>query len=272
MCIYSPIKHNRAVHNAIAGTYESLHGEIFNDAEQARLRAALAQAAGLIKAGNCAPCALDFGCGSGNLTAHLLELGFQVTAADVSEKFLDIVKRRFSGTGRIETAKLNGRDLSAFEDGRFDFTATYSVLHHVPDYLALTREMVRVTGRGGIVYIDHEPSPDFWERKPEYERFVKESGCADPAKPSFSRFLRSSYYVHKAKELLNPRFKPEGDIHVWSDDHVDWREIEKILAETRCSIELCKDYLLFRKGCPQETYDNYENHCNDMRFVTALKL
>ena len=40
---------------------------------------------------------LDFCCGSGNLTRHLLELGFEVVAADVSERFLALVERRFEG-------------------------------------------------------------------------------------------------------------------------------------------------------------------------------
>ena len=271
MNIFSGIRHNIQAHNRITETYESSHGEIFNTTEQERLRSQLSEAARLIKTGAAGPRALDMGCGSGNLTAHLLDLGFRVTAADVSEKFLKLVERRFSGTGRLETARLNGKDLSIFEDGRFDFTATYSVLHHVPDYLGIAREMARVTGRGGIVYLDHERSPDYWEHKPEYAAFLKDSRLNETAAPEFARFFRISTYINKAKQLLNPRYKSEGDIHVWPDDHVDWREIEKALKETGCSIPLRKDYLLFRRGCPPEVYRRYEKLCNDMRIMAAIK-
>ena len=264
------IKRNIAAHNAIAEKYESLHGEIFNDVEQARLRSKLAEAAGLIKAGNAELRALDLGCGSGNLTVHLLELGFHVTAADVSEKFLDSIKRRFSGAGRLETARLNGRDLSVFEDGRFNFTAAYSVLHHVPDYLAMTREMARVTGRGGVVFIDHELSPDYWEQEPEYAAFLKDSRRHEDAMPESSRFFRVSTYIRKVKQLLNPRYISEGDIHVWPDDHLDWPEMEKILAETGFEV-MIEDYLLFRRGCPQEVYSRYEKLCNDERLLVASR-
>jgi hypothetical protein len=142
----------------------------------------------------------------------------------------------------------------------------------VPDYLALTREMARVTGRGGVVYIDHEASPAFWEPKPEYARFLAESSSGEPEKPPFSRFFRLATYINKIRQLRDPRYISEGDIHVWPDDHVAWPEIEKLLAAAGCSIPLREDYLLFKRGCPPEVYRAYEKACDDMRVMAALKL
>ena len=120
-----------------AAVYEKSHHEIFNPIEQRRLYSTLREATNAVQTGSKPPAALDYGCGSGNLTRHLTELGFHVTAADVSDDFLSAIERKFSGTGMVKAIKLNGADLSDVPDARFDLVATYSVLHHVPDYLRI---------------------------------------------------------------------------------------------------------------------------------------
>jgi ubiquinone/menaquinone biosynthesis C-methylase UbiE len=272
MADFSGIDYNIKAHDAVAATYEAAHGEIFNETEQARLRAKLAEAARLAAPGTAPLSALDMGCGSGNLTAHLLALGFTVTAADVSEKFLALVRGRFPGNPRLKTVRLNGRDLSVFKDSAFDFTATYSVLHHVPDYLGIVREMARVTAPGGIVYLDHEANPGHWPASAVYEEFTREArGGKEAPAPKLSRFLKLSTYVNKFRQLLNPRYIIEGDIHVWPDDHIEWDQIEKALAEAGLSPVLKEDYLLYRRGCPAEVYARYKDLCSDMRLLAARK-
>ena len=97
--------------------------------------------------------ALDIGCGAGNVTQYLVHQGTKVTAADTSENFLKIIDKTFSG---VETILLNGNNLEEIPDSSFDIVTTYSVLHHVPDYLKLVEEMCRVLKKGGVLYIDHE--------------------------------------------------------------------------------------------------------------------
>lgn len=152
---------NIAVHDRIARAYERQHGEIFNPVEQDRLHAALERAKAEISSRGKALRALDFGCGSGNLSRHLLDLGFEVVAADVSRGFLDLVRAKFAARP-LETFQLGGQGLGALADDSFDLVATYSVLHHIPDYGAAVAEMARVTRSGGILFIDHEPSEAFW--------------------------------------------------------------------------------------------------------------
>ena len=62
--------------------------------------------------------ALDFGCGSGNLTGHLLKCGAVVTAADVTPRFLDLVRKRHPAD-RLRTFRLNGIDLDGLDDAVF---------------------------------------------------------------------------------------------------------------------------------------------------------
>ncbi len=272
MKFFSGLRHNIRAHNSIAASYDAEHGEIFNPVEQDRLRAKLGEALRLMGHRAEPAHALDFGCGSGNLTAQLLSLGLRVTAADVSEKFLDVVKKRFPGDKRLKLVQLTGKDLSVFKDGLFDFTATYSVLHHIPDYLAAVREMSRVTAKGGIVYIDHEPSQEYWENDPIYSSFLTEAIPQNAAaKPGFSRFFKTATYINRLKRALNPRYSNEGDIHVWPDDHVDWREIEKILVETGCRVLVSENYLLFRRGYREEVYARYRQLCSDEKTMAAIK-
>lgn len=51
--------------------------------------------------------------------------------------------------------------------------ATYSVLHHIPDYLGVIKELIRVTKPGGIIYIDHEVNEQYWEKSAVYNEFLK---------------------------------------------------------------------------------------------------
>lgn len=81
------IQDNIEVHDKIYKEYDKRHAEIFNNVEQIRLRNGLNQAIQLIKTGNSEKLVLDFGCGTGNLTNHLLQIGVNVMAADVSKNF-----------------------------------------------------------------------------------------------------------------------------------------------------------------------------------------
>ncbi len=145
------VERNIRAHDRIARRYERIHGEIFNAVEQQRLRKHLEDAIASIETDSSPKLALDFGCGSGNLTAHLVDLNFRVTAADVSPRFLEMVRARYRDAALpVSLVQLNGHDLGSIEDRNFDLVATYSVLHHVPDYLAIVDEIARVIKPGGI--------------------------------------------------------------------------------------------------------------------------
>jgi SAM-dependent methyltransferase len=261
--------------------YEALHGEIFNPVEQERLRDALEDALGRldpVPAG--APRALDLGCGSGNLTSHLLDLGAHVTAADVSPDFLALVSARFADTQRLETHRLDGRSLDGIASGAYDLVATYSVLHHVPDYLATVREACRVIRPGGVLYIDHEASPNVWGDDPVLARFREEVLATEHARPrSLRRFLDPGHYppfirhhhVQLRRRLGDPRYEPEGDIHVWPDDHVEWDRVEGTVRQAGFEVLRSEDYLLYRSGTPPELYERYRGETSDSRVLVARR-
>lgn len=265
----SGIRHNIRAHNAVAEAYEERHGEIFNPIEQERLRENLRKAVGWVRTGSRTLHAIDYGCGSGNVTKHLLESGARVTAADVSQKFLDMIRKRFGSSGRCETLLLNGQDLRGINDDTLDFVAAYSVLHHVPDYLRIVDEMVRVLKPGGVLYIDHEHAPVYWEPSEQYQTFIQMA--VPPRVKTWRRFLIWRNYVFHVRRLFNPRYEPEGDIHVFPDDHIEWEQIKEVIQERDGHVLREEDYLVYKKAYPLELYREYAARCSDMRLLVARK-
>ncbi len=259
------LESNIAIHDRVAGVYEARHGEIFNDIEQDRVRSALAHALALVHSNSATTTALDFGCGSGNLTRHLLELGAEVVACDVSPCFLELVSRNFDGYP-VRTHRLNGKNLAEIPSESVDFAAAYSVLHHVPDYLAAVAELARVCRPGGIIYLDHEHPPSYWTPDPVYSQFVAEAQRLD-----WRKFLVLHNYFGKVRRLFNPRYANEGDIHVWPDDHIEWPQIEDVLRHAGCEVIHRDDYLLYQRIYRPDVYERYRDRCVDQRLLVARK-
>jgi SAM-dependent methyltransferase len=264
-----------AAYRKVHRGYEARHDEIFNPIEQGRLRAALERAVADVDGP--ARRALDLGCGTGNLTAHLLELGLDVVAADVSPEFLGGVARRFAGRP-VETLELDGLGLDGVADGSLDLVAAYSVLHHVPDYLAMVREAHRVLRPGGVLYLDHEVNDAFWEQGgclAELRAALdarRHPGWWNPVRKRWQRYLMPSKYVFAVRQKIDPLFwLDEGDIHVWPADHVEWDRIAAVLGEQGAEILRTEDYLVSRAEYPADLYEAYAGRCSDMRLLVARK-
>ena len=265
------IQFNKRVNDRVSRKYERLHGEIFNPIEQERLRDALNVAVSAIKTGSKPLKALDYGCGSGNLTRHLIERGIHTVSADISEGFLGLIERNFSQTGLSEVLTVNGKDLSGVPGDRFDLAATYSVLHHVPDYLRIVREMCRVLKPGGVLCIDHEVNESYFNRPEEYVEFLRKARPPINVKRCLRLLLDVGGYIHIIRRMMNPRYKREGDIHVWPDDHIEWDKIEQLLVSEGFEIVLKQDYLLYKNQYDLDVYDQYKERCADERVLIVRK-
>jgi ubiquinone/menaquinone biosynthesis C-methylase UbiE len=260
------IDRNVAIHDKIARKYDALHGEIFNEVEQERLHRALITARDAVVTGRQPLQALDFGCGSGNLSRHLLALDVSVTAADVSQGFLDLVRSRYQDD-RLATYLMEDGDLSGLADGRYDMIATYSVLHHIPNYLAACAELARLCRPGGVILIDHEATEEHWGGDPIYRAFQKVALRFD-----WRKFMMPANYIHRLRRVFDPRHSNEGDIHVWPDDHIEWTKIKKLMVQLGFEIVLEEDYLLYRQLYRREIYDQFVGRCTDTKVMVFRKL
>jgi 2-polyprenyl-3-methyl-5-hydroxy-6-metoxy-1,4-benzoquinol methylase len=267
------LRRNIVGNNRIAQRYDTWHPEIFTDIEQERLSAVLARAVGAVESGGVPPLVLDFGCGSGNLTRHLLALGCSVVAADVAPKFLKIVQQKFGSSGRVETVQLNGRDLSALAGRRFDAIATYSVLHHVADYMGTVRELTRMLRPGGVLFIDHEWSERRWDGDSLYDEFLSAVWSPPPRrKKTLARFFKPRNYLNTARDLYY-RYSgllDQGDIHVYPNDHIEWAKLESDLHDQGLVTIFSEDYLLFWAHYDVDVYRAYKDRTVDMH-VLAMR-
>ena len=242
--------------------------KFYNDVEQVRLEDSIINAKSKITSnGNVA---LDYGCGAGNLTNHLLNSGFQVIAADVTPSFVKMVTDRFGE--QVQGLILNGKDMNNVQSNTFDFIATYSVLHHIPDYLSAISDMVRVLKPGGVLLLEHEACPSNWAPSTELLQF-KQLG-AEKLSPGeiFRRLTSYKWWKRRIRKTLYPRYAEEGDIHIWPDDHIEWDKIEQVLLLNGMEIVEVKDYLLYQPQYSLETYNSFKDRCTDMRYMIARKL
>jgi ubiquinone/menaquinone biosynthesis C-methylase UbiE len=166
---------NVEVHHFEAKYYEALHPEVYSKKEQKRITAQLKALDAQISQNQ--KSALDFGAGTGNLTSKLLNLGYTVTAVDISPEMCSILKKKFApeiAKGKLMVINAPIEELT-FSKGQFDLITCYSVLHHLPDYLAALRTLSVFLKEGGALYVDHEASPYYWLNGPtSLASFVKD--------------------------------------------------------------------------------------------------
>jgi ubiquinone/menaquinone biosynthesis C-methylase UbiE len=165
---------NIAVHRFEAKYYELIHPEVYSMQEQKRVNSTLKRVDKLIEDNQ--KRALDFGAGTGNLTGKLLQMGYKVTAIDISAEMCKILKKKYkkyleAGTLTVINSPI---EEASFDKGGFDLITCYSVLHHLPDYVDAIRRLSVFLKKGGVMYLDHEASPFYWKSESQgIAEFVK---------------------------------------------------------------------------------------------------
>lgn len=103
--------------------------------------------------------ALDIGCGIGNSTRFLAGYVGEVWGIDISE---EVIKKAKAQNASAHFVAGNGKDLSNFEDNKFDFIFSYSVFIHIPREFQkhYFKECERVLKKGGYALIQVSSEPD----------------------------------------------------------------------------------------------------------------
>ena len=102
------------------------------------------------------PAILEVGAGTGRYSVTLAKEGYRVTAVELVEHNLDILKSKLDGTEKITPVLGNALDLSFLSDGAFDLTMLLGPMYHLytkEDKLQALREAVRVTKPGGRILV-----------------------------------------------------------------------------------------------------------------------
>lgn len=135
---------------------------------------------------------LDFGCGSGLLTAGLAPLARQVVALDPAEKMLEAVRQKVAANNWLHVTVIHGA-LDALDAQDFDWIVCSSVLAFVPDYAATVQALANKLAPGGAL------AAFDWELEP---KAAEPFGVARAQiRAAFERARLADIVVEKAFEL-----------------------------------------------------------------------
>ena len=97
---------------------------------------------------------LEVGAGTGRYSVALAKEGFDVTAVELVESNLAILKENSKGISNIGICQGDAADLSRFEDNMFDATLVLGPMYHLYEADEIDRaidEAIRVTKPGGVL-------------------------------------------------------------------------------------------------------------------------
>lgn len=161
-----------------------------------------------------------------------------------------------------------------FRDGFFDFVTSFNALEHIPDPLRALGEMVRVTGKGGIIYLTFDPIwtadtgshfihrvPEPWthliDSQDEFVSKMRKAGASDSEVADFRSGMnqrRLPYYLDIFSQITK-----RNDIEVL--DHATWSG----LADP--SYEAHPNY----NKCLKLGYSKEELNIRGMRYIFRKK-
>ncbi|MBQ1411417.1 MAG: class I SAM-dependent methyltransferase [Oscillospiraceae bacterium] len=97
---------------------------------------------------------LEIGAGTGRYSVSLAKMGRRVTALELAERNLELLRQNAQGIGNLTALQGDAVDLSRFADDSFDVTLLFGPMYHLYDEQerdAALREAVRVTRPGGHI-------------------------------------------------------------------------------------------------------------------------
>ncbi|MBO4872102.1 MAG: methyltransferase domain-containing protein [Lachnospiraceae bacterium] len=97
---------------------------------------------------------LEIGAGTGCYSVALAREGMDVTAVELSENNLAVLRENSRGVGKIQSCQGDATDLTRFADGTFDVTLSLGPMYHLYEPEEIDRaieEAIRVTKPGGVI-------------------------------------------------------------------------------------------------------------------------
>lgn len=102
------------------------------------------------------PAILEIGAGTGRYSVTLAKQGLRVTAVELVEHNLDVLRSKLDGTEPITVLQGNALELSRLPDDAFDLTMVLGPMYHLytrEDKLRALSEALRVTKPGGKLLV-----------------------------------------------------------------------------------------------------------------------
>lgn len=97
---------------------------------------------------------LEIGAGTGRYSVALAKAGYQVTAVELAEGNLNVLRQNAAGLENLAVHQGDALDLSRFPDQSFDLVLLFGPMYHLyepEDVRQALREAVRLTRPGGVI-------------------------------------------------------------------------------------------------------------------------
>jgi len=97
---------------------------------------------------------LEIGAGTGRYSITLAKEGYDVTAVELVERNLEVLKKNSEGLDNIRGFQGDALDLSRFEENTFDVTLVFGPLYHIYEENEVHKaidEAIRVTKKDGVL-------------------------------------------------------------------------------------------------------------------------
>lgn len=175
---------------------------------------------------------LDVGCGTGNFSIKLARLGCKVTGIDLSEKMLDIARRKAKKEHLdIEFYNMDVYRLE-FPDGCFDGVFSMAAFEFIKEPLKAYREMYRVVKPGGKILIGTINRESSWGKLYMSQEYQKNSVF------KHARFMT----LEELKALDRENLKDAGEclfISPFEEEHNISMEMEEKLSKANRGGFIC---------------------------------
>ena len=97
---------------------------------------------------------LEVGAGTGKYSIALAKEGMQVTAVELVQSNLDVLRKKGQGVQTLTSLQGDATNLSAFADETFDVTLVFGPMYHLYDKQDVNKaidEAIRVTKKDGVI-------------------------------------------------------------------------------------------------------------------------
>lgn len=165
---------------------------------------------------------LDLGTGTALIPLELAarQPTVRVVAVDLAQHMLDLAAENIARRNLSHAIRLDRIDAKRlpYRDGQFAGVMSNSIVHHIPEPLAVLREAVRVTAPGGFIYFRDLLRPDD-ETALEQLVALHTAGANAHQRQMFADSLRAALTLAEVQDLLSALDLPRDAVRVTSDRH-----------------------------------------------------
>jgi ubiquinone/menaquinone biosynthesis C-methylase UbiE len=171
---------------------------------------------------------LDLGTGTALIPIELCrrEETCRVMAADAAVSMLQLARNNVESAGligRVQVSQIDAKQLP-HADAMFDTVMSNSIVHHIPEPLAVLREAVRVVRPGGLLFFRDLLRPS---DKATLEHLVETyaAGANEHQRQMFTDSLHAALSLEEVRGLVGSLGFSRETVQPTSDRHWTWSAV-----------------------------------------------